>query len=691
MDNCKEFREFLRNMLYVRTGHSLLFSGSSVELPIQYVITNVTDVDIMHIITDICALPVNVLASDNFQGKTLVINTESTHPGYARLIWPDCKRLYYKPTARSRYSHANGPACTRMANKRHFENNIVHETLDNFQCLRIYGRLLKLKLDLVFAIYCPCWPTEATEWKARERQNAWPPVEVIDKIVASGCHFVAKPHHSNPNDHTQWRYSFSQAEVILIHSWTDVQKYIYHILRLIKDEVVEACGGSDGTIICTYFFKTLMFWECERKPKMFWEDGNVEASVSELLCIMIEWLIDGCCPNYFIPKCNMLIASPERVDFSKEIQLLLDYALSDITKITARWQRAYPTYVIGPMQVALPEKVILQIKLIQIRNYYLNPLDHDIRYSLLKQLPGENSLLWRQTSDLHKGILSHLQIMKTRCPVRRCLQKRVALDLFMSSLVEMGDECSKVFLSIGESIYEWVHSGGMHNDFCKVHVSGNYRQSPLDTPVQGNFSTNRQRFPCYSRHEQVGSEYGDGVNVIKSSVTFYDLNASIKGLLEHFFATGCLYITSATHIISSAYLANFYYTALQDYKKAYAVCDTVGLMMTGPWNLEEELPLLITNELSLIFDENVQTVLGFMTLHQFIIFSLPVSVLVRVRPSNFLNYLKIQCKIREGLDVPEMHEYLNQNNAFDEWRDASDCLSAVFMLAVLRASCCQLS
>src|SRR6218665_203332 len=392
MDNCKEFREFLRNMLYVRTGHSLLFSGSSVELPIQYVITNATDVDIMHIITDICALPVNVLASDNFQGKTLVINTESTHPGYARLIWPDCKRLYYKPTVRSRYSHTNGPACTRTANKRHFENNIVHETLDNFQCLRIYGRLLKLKLDLVLAIYCPCWPTEANEWKARERQNAWPPVEVIDGIVASGCHFVAKPHPSNHSDETQWRFSFSQAEIILIHTWTDVQKYIYHILRLIKSEVVKACGGSDETVLCTYFFKTLMFWECERQSKEFWDDENVEKSVSELLCIMIGWLIDGCCTNYFIPKNNMIPGLTKAVVFNKEIELLLTYATYGIKELPSLWQKAYPRYFCR-FRVAIPQKLILNCCVAQLRDNVMNPLNPFIKTKLLKLLTKDNSLL----------------------------------------------------------------------------------------------------------------------------------------------------------------------------------------------------------------------------------------------------------------------------------------------------------
>ena len=350
MENSKEVYEFLRNLLLIRKGHALLFCGSSFELPIQYVIANATDVDIMYIPTDICALPVNVSAPHTFQGKTLVVNTEDTHPGFARLYSPDCKRLYHKQANILENHYRNGPAWTKtMIHSKHIDFiNLICGTSRQFSVSRNTNRrLLEMKMDRVFAIYCPCWPTEADEWKTRERPNGWPPVEIIDKIVASGCYFVAKPHHSSPNDDTQWRFSFSQAEVILIHSWTDVQKYIYHILRLIKSEVVKACGGSDETVLCTYFFKTLMFWECERKPKEFWEDENVEKSVSELLCIMIEWLIDGCCPNYFIPKSNMISASTERVDFSKEIQLFLIYTKSDIPQITTIWPKAYPKHMIG--------------------------------------------------------------------------------------------------------------------------------------------------------------------------------------------------------------------------------------------------------------------------------------------------------------------------------------------------------
>ena len=71
--------------------------------------------------------------------------------------------------------------------------------------------------DSVFAINCPLWPPDAHEWVIRERLKGWPTKNIVDAIVKGGCHLVSKPNGKKQNDDTQWRYSFSQAETILIH------------------------------------------------------------------------------------------------------------------------------------------------------------------------------------------------------------------------------------------------------------------------------------------------------------------------------------------------------------------------------------------------------------------------------------------------------------------------------------------
>src|SRR6218665_2991145 len=701
--NSKEVYEFLRNLLSAERSFALLHCGSAFELPIQYVIANPTDVDIMYVETGFCALPVNVglPATHNYRGKTVIVNTEGTYPGFARLYSPDYERMHrgHSNILENHYRHGPALTTTIICPQNIKFVDLVFRNLSSSRYREILcSRLLEMEVDRVFAIYCPCWPNEADEWKTRERPNGWPPKEGIDKVVASGCYFVAKPHQSSPEDDTQWRFSFSHAEVILIHSWTDVQKYIYHILRLIKSEVVKACGESHETVLCTYFFKTLMFWECERKSKEFWEDERVETSIRELLCIMIGWLIDGCYPNYFIPQSNLIFALTERVNFTKEIQLLLNYSESCIAQITTVWPRAYSKHVIGQIQVLVPEKVILYMNLMQLRHHRLNPLYPQTYTKLMKQLTERNSLLWRKASDLNKGIRNHIQLTKTRCPIRRNYFTRETLRHFILALMETGDECSKRFLFMGESFYEFLErfnsatdcktqSDAAHNNIRKdssdLRMRGNCRQSQLNTSVERDQNVHGRFTRCYSRLDDVDSKVKS-----RPSAKLEHLNASIQTILQKLLTYWVDDTSTTTRVISATYLANFYFTALHDYSTASLLCDKV-LDFWGREAIfsERAFPIFITNESSSIFDEHFQTVLGLITLHRSINESLQDSstVLVRIRPAQFLKYLRTQCKRCDGVDEPHIRYTFEHSDDLYKWYDTYEPLSEVFMSAVMHA------
>src|SRR6218665_1549751 len=109
----------------------------------------------------------------------------------------------------------------------------------------------------------------------------------------------------------------------------------------------------------------------------------------------------------------------------------------------------------------------------------------------------------------------------------------------------------------------------------------------------------------------------------------------------------------------SAFLANFYYNALQDYKMTSDFCDKmfsfVNSLKFCAGSSERAFPLFITNELSAIFDEHFRTVLGLITLRRYIVESFQDStlVLVRICLVQLMKYLKIQCNRREGVNKPE--------------------------------------
>ena len=103
----------------------------------------------------------------------------------------------------------------------------------------VVGPALKCKLELEFdafndivqCIWCPQWPKQANHWPRRRRNYGWPNAVNIRNIVQNGCHVVIAKHPACKGDESQWRLSFSGAELCLLQSWTPVQQIVYHMLR----------------------------------------------------------------------------------------------------------------------------------------------------------------------------------------------------------------------------------------------------------------------------------------------------------------------------------------------------------------------------------------------------------------------------------------------------------------------------
>ena len=244
----------------------------------------------------------------------LQIETKHSHPGYARLRRDDgtlfrhkCKDFDLNPVY--------GPSKRREIETR------VEEMLS---CSNKAETVIMK--DNVYAVQCPEWPQEARGFVTRHRTSTgWPSKVLIDEVVRGGCHLVAKAHGSHPEDDTEWRFSFSRAETTMCQSFTHNQLYVYHLLRLIKKDLLRRCEtreeGWNG--ISTYTFKTLMFWACEEKSDEFWRFECLSKSINELLLILIGWLIERRCPNYFIPENNMMDHVPDYISFDEEIGFLL--------------------------------------------------------------------------------------------------------------------------------------------------------------------------------------------------------------------------------------------------------------------------------------------------------------------------------------------------------------------------------
>lgn len=111
------------------------------------------------------------------------------------------------------------------------------------------------------------------------------------------------------------------------------------------------------------------------------------------------------------------------------------------------------------------------------------------------------------------------------------------------------------------------------------------------------------------------------------------------------------------HCAVSAYRANVFFTAMKSYKKSFNECNKcfdvlsdmeVGSINKDPVRLHSRIPILICNSFSQIYDEHLQVILGFATLHRNISSSeSPNSstvheVCLKLDAWEFLKYINIQ-------------------------------------------------
>jgi len=109
---------------------------------------------------------------------------------------------------------------------------------------------------------------------------------------------------------SQWRLSFSRAEIVLINSWMPVQQIVYHVLRYFMKTgrlTPDSADNSRAGTLSNYHIKTLMLWACELKSRSWWTgDVNLVRMCVQLLHSLADWLTDGWYQHYFITNSNLI-------------------------------------------------------------------------------------------------------------------------------------------------------------------------------------------------------------------------------------------------------------------------------------------------------------------------------------------------------------------------------------------------
>src|SRR6218665_786788 len=643
----QEFSDFCEQLLFRKFIQLCLFTGSSCELPLIYFAENITDVDNINYRRNICAISKDDKTPKDFKGTLLIIQCEGSHPGYARLYFKNNHTPYtyaLLPEYRPAYSQL-------VLEKSDIGAGLFSESSDENKWLATFQGLSR---DTVNAIWCPNWPREAHEWLTRGRSHEWPLPSTVIKIASNGCLLVAKPHQGSHFIANEWRFSFSEVELVLIHTWSDVQVYIYHILRLIKSNVVRKCGGKELTFITTYHFKTLMLWSCEERPDEFWLPDNIETSVKELILVMIEWLINKQCRNYFIPGNNMLDHLPVSHDFGREIQFLIDSTnlvdehISNTVPFTEDPMHDLRT----EFSVRMPTNLLFATQL-RVSLWHIVDLYTPGRHMYAPSNAIEKSRFFRY------DIFNLFQCLKIHR--RLILAKNLKEKLNGLNEIENWFQIANTYQIEGFTHVDISPMDNFHSIITKllkkdIDSSDNIASPKTSTQPAESFSLH-----CYSNSTRRELCY------IRTEIA---QRCHAACIVELFFKVVNAQILKPSCFHTAAYEANFYWTiffeekndmTVKSYKRALEICDrwlcyAETIQHSMSFNLffgVKELPILISNGWSIIFDKYIQIVFGFLSLIKGIIShgfqsnykrlnaNSDFDLIVHMYPLDFLGYIRL--------------------------------------------------
>nr|XP_022308648.1 uncharacterized protein LOC111114577 [Crassostrea virginica] len=176
-----------------------------------------------------------------------------------------------------------------------------------------------LEYDLAWCFACDFWPQATSSWI--ERCHSWHDREVVDEIVRNGCHFVPISHPLGLHEHEEWRISFSLAEHKLVHSMNHCQFLTYGLLKVFFKEVIDNQSEETNKLLCSYHMKTVIFWVIQQNAVPLWCPQNLLAGFWVCFKLLLKWVYEGVCPNFFISENNLFLS---KVHGSAQKKLFLE-------------------------------------------------------------------------------------------------------------------------------------------------------------------------------------------------------------------------------------------------------------------------------------------------------------------------------------------------------------------------------
>lgn len=175
----------------------------------------------------------------------------------------------------------------------------------------IHGPCLTFKfeskvVDNAICLGSNSWPPIASSFK--NRSDHWPMSHICHQIVRNGCHVVPIGSIRSHLSEDEWRISFSKAEKTLVCNMTHCQFLLYGLMKFFLKEVINKNLEENDELLCSYHMKTAVFWALQQNSLPECCPRNLLNCFWICFKLVIKWVYEGVCPNFFIPENNMFLA-----------------------------------------------------------------------------------------------------------------------------------------------------------------------------------------------------------------------------------------------------------------------------------------------------------------------------------------------------------------------------------------------
>ncbi|XP_063438539.1 uncharacterized protein LOC134719478 [Mytilus trossulus] len=292
----------IANVCAIDQRHTHITSGSLAEglaLPDS-------DIDTMHVLNNIDLIKDERNIKHPINSDIAVMETAIDHPGFTRIriiaqtdrnSWFNVKCNCPPKTCRGAYFSVDDFLGYYIQRYGYGKRVSIHGP-----CISNLSRTE----DEAFCIRSKYLPHNAIQWTVRHRRQ-WPSNFVINRIKSYGCLIVAIG-PKTISDRYLWRFSFSVAEKILVHSFNFTQLLCYSLLKLTFKRIVNT-DNDVKDLVCSYFLKTALFWVSEEVDIDTFQIPKLFHCFSLCLDKLISWVKICYCPNYFIPEHNMFLGT----------------------------------------------------------------------------------------------------------------------------------------------------------------------------------------------------------------------------------------------------------------------------------------------------------------------------------------------------------------------------------------------